>query len=494
MRRISILLSILLLLMGQEAEAEKTAQAIVTNDKTMHFVYDEPVTENGTYKSQTVLRVWSGDAVVNDEYGADWSDADAAKQCTKVIFDASFASVRPKVCKYWFMNFYDLTAIEGLQYLNTSEVTSMQSMFANCALLTTLDVTTFDTRLVTDMHAMFQNCSKLTELNLASFRTDKVTNMSNMFQKCQGLTTIYVSRLWSTDAVGTSGEMFYDCQKLKGGNGTNFTAVNTNKDYARIDAADTPGYLTESATVFLHDNADNTSALTAYNGQTKNVTIMGRTLYKDNSWNTLCLPFNMTAEQVKSQLAPTKLMTLSSASFSAGTLTLNFSDATNIEAGKPYIIKWASGGTNITSPEFTNVTISSAAPKDAEGTAANFHGIYAPYSTGGENKKMLYLGADNKVYYPSKSRTINAFRAYFTLNNGIEAGDPASTSALAARTFVLNFDDGETTGITDVKSNSSLFAPHSSLSGWYTINGCKLNGRPTIKGLYIYNGKRIVIK
>ena len=65
MRRISILLSVLLLLMGQEAEAEKTAQAIVTNDKTMHFVYDEPVTENGTYKSQTVLRVWSGDAVVN---------------------------------------------------------------------------------------------------------------------------------------------------------------------------------------------------------------------------------------------------------------------------------------------------------------------------------------------------------------------------------------------------------------------------------------------
>ena len=493
MRRISILLSVLLLLMGQEAEAEKTAQAIVTNDKTMHFVYDEPVTENGTYKSQTVLRVWSGDAVVNDEDGADWSDADAAKQCTKVIFDASFASVRPKVCKYWFM-YFNVTAIEGLQYLNTSEVTSMQSMFANCALLTTLDVTTFDTRQVTDMHAMFQNCSKLTELNLASFRTDKVTDMSSMFQNCLGLTTIYVSRLWSAAEVGTTSNMFSNCQNLKGGNGTTFTAGNTDKDYARIDAAGTPGYLTESGTVFLHDNADNTPALTAYNGQTKTVTIMGRTLYKDDSWNTLCLPFNMTAEQVTSQLAPAKLMTLTSASFSAGTLTLNFSDAASIEAGKPYIIKWASGGTNITSPEFTNVTISSAAPTDVTGTAANFHGIYAPYSTGGENKKMLYLGADNKLYYPSKSRTINAFRAYFTLNNGIEAGDPASTSALAARAFVLNFDDGETTGITDVKSNSSLFTLHSSLSGWYTINGRKLNGKPTIKGLYIYNGKGIVIK
>ncbi|MBR3521177.1 MAG: BspA family leucine-rich repeat surface protein [Prevotella sp.] len=456
MRRISILLSILLLLMGQEAEAEKTAQAIVTNDKTMHFVYDEPVTENGTYKSQTVLRVWSGDAVINDEDGADWNSADAATKCTKVIFDASFASVRPKVCKYWFMNFYYLTAIEGLQYLNTSEVTSMQSMFANCALLTTLDVTSFDTQNVTDMSAMFQNCSKLTELNLANFRTDKVTKMSSMFQDCTKLTTIYVSKLWSAAEVGTSSNMFDNCQNLKGGNGTTFTAGSTNKDYARIDAAGTPGYLTESGTVFLHDNADNTPALTAYNGQTKTVTIVGRTLYKDNSWNTLCLPFSMTAEQVTSQLAPAKLKTLSSATFADGTLTLNFSEATTIEAGKPYIIKWASGD-NITSPEFTNVTISSAGPTDVTGTAANFHGIYAPYSTDGENKKMLYLGADNKVYYPSKSRTINAFRAYFTLNNGIEAGDPTSTSALAARAFVLNFDDGETTGITDVNTDSSLF-------------------------------------
>ncbi len=493
MRRISILLSILLLLMGQEAEAEKTAQAIVTNDKTMHFVYDEPVTENGTYKSQTVSRVWSGDAVVNDEDGADWSDADAAKQCTKVIFDASFASVRPKVCKYWFMNFYDLTAIEGLQYLNTSEVTSMQSMFANCALLTTLDVTTFDTQNVTDMSGMFYHCKTLSTINLASFNTSKVKDMKQMFKDCDKLSTIHVSKLWSTNAVENSNEMFSSCTLLKGGNNTAYNADKTNKEYARIDVAGTPGYLTESGTVLLHDNADNTSALTAYNGQTKNVTIVGRTLYKDDSWNTLCLPFNMTAEQVTSQLAPTKLMTLTSASFSAGTLTLNFSDAASIEAGKPYIIKWASG-TSITSPTFTNVTISSTAPTDAEGTAANFHGIYAPYSTGGENKKMLYLGADNKVYYPSKSRTINAFRAYFTLNNGIEAGDPASTSALAARAFVLNFDDGETTGITDVKSNSSLFAPHSSLSGWYTINGRKLNGKPTIKGLYIYNGKGIVIK
>ena len=494
MKRTYILLSILLLLVGQEAWAEKTAQAIVTSDKTMYFVYGDQVTEGSKYESKTVSRVWSGDAVINDADGADWSDVDAAKACTKVIFDASFASVRPKYCKNWFLNFTKLTTIEGLQYLNTSEVISMKDMFANCSSLTTLDVTSFDTQKVTDMSGMFYNCSKLTTLNLASFNTSNVTDMREMFKDCTELTTIYVSKLWSTTNVDNSNNMFYDCPKLKGGNNTAYNADKTNKEYARIDATGTPGYLTEYNTVVLNDNADNTATLTAYNGQTKTVKIVGRTLYKDNSWNTLCLPFNMTAEQVTNQLAPAKLKTLSSATFDNGTLTLNFSNATTIEAGKPYIIKWASGGTNITSPEFNNVTISSTAPTDATGTAANFHGIYAPYSTGGENKTMLYLGADNKVYYPSKSRTINAFRAYFTLNNGIEAGDPASTSKLAVHAYVLNFDDGETTGIADVEANSSLFTLHSSLSGWYTINGSRLSGKPTMKGLYIYNGKKVVVE
>jgi len=502
MKRTYILLSILLLLAGQEAWADKIAQAIVTNDKTMYFVYDERVEVNSKYKTGTVTHVYSGDAVVNDQYGADWNSVDAAKACTKVIFDASFASVRPKYCKYWFQGFTDLTDIQGLQYLNTSEVISMYSMFGNCALLQTLDVTSFDTQKVTDMSGMFYNCSNLSTLNLASFNTSKVTDMKTMFKDCKKLTTIYVSKLWSTNAVENFSEMFSGCTLLKGGNNTVYDANKTDKEYARIDVAGTHGYLTEYTTaVYLHDNADNTATLTTYNGQTKTVKIVGRTLYKDNSWNTLCLPFSMTAEQVTSQLAPNKLMTLSSATFADGTLTLNFSEAASIEAGKPYIIKWASGD-NITSPEFTNVTISSAAPKDAEGTAANFHGIYDPYSTSGEDKKMLYLGADNKVYYPSKSRTINAFRAYFTLNNGIEAGDPASTSALAARAFVLNFDDdSQTTGINDVNTDSSLFTLHSSLStlhsslsGWYTVNGCRLSGKPTMKGLYIYKGKKVVVE
>ena len=102
-------------------------------------------------------------------------------------------------------------------------------------------------------------------------------------------------------------------------------------------------------TITLANNSDNTSVIEANNGKLVNVTLSDRTLYKDGSWNTLCLPFSLTAEQVTNQLDPGSLMTLQSSSFSNGTLTLNFISATTIEAGKPYIIKWT-GDSPLESP------------------------------------------------------------------------------------------------------------------------------------------------
>ena len=235
---------------------------------------------------------------------------------------------------------------------------------------------------------------------------------------------------------------------------------------------------------------NNAARLANYNGLEASVTLSGRTLYKDNSWNTICLPFAMTAAQVTTQLAPTKLMTLSTATLTDGTLTLNFADATEIEAGKPYIIKWT-GNTEWGNPTFTGVTVSSAAPADVEGTAANFHGIYTPYSTGGENKSMLYLGANNTLYYPNAAMTINAFRAYFTLN-GIEAGPASSSAPAAVRAFVLNFGDGD--GATGILSLSADSKDSEDNAAWYDMQGRRLSGKPTASGIYINNGNKIVIK
>ena len=98
----------------------------------------------------------------------------------------------------------------------------------------------------------------------------------------------------------------------------------------------------------LADNADNSQTLTDNANKTSNVLLANRTLYFDRDWNTLCLPFNMTAEQLAaSPLAGATLMELngntSAFEETSGTLTLNFTDATTIVAGKPYLMKWKNG-------------------------------------------------------------------------------------------------------------------------------------------------------
>ena len=131
----------------------------------------------------------------------------------KVIFDASFANARPTSCYNWFYGCTDLTTIEGIEYLNTENVTNMSWMFSECSALTTLDVSNFDTKNVTDMNGMFSNCSALTTLDLSSFETQNVTDMSRMFKDCSALTTLDVSN-FDTQNVTDMSRMFKGCRAL----------------------------------------------------------------------------------------------------------------------------------------------------------------------------------------------------------------------------------------------------------------------------------------
>ena len=250
----------------------------------------------------------------------------------------------------------------------------------------------------------------------------------------------------------------------------------------------------------LADAADNTAAITDHAGQRLAVALSGRTLYKDGSWNTLCLPFavDLTASGTLSG-DNVKAMTLNttSSNLTDGTLTLNFDAATEtIPAGTPFIIKWDKSSTDITNPVFYGVTID-ADKHDATVTdVLTFTGTYVPVTIpdDGDNTK-LYLGSANTLYYPTKAMTIGCHRAYFQLADGITAGEPTSSSnANQIRAFNLNFGDDEATGIVSAEANSSLSTLHSSLSEWYTLDGCKLDGQPTAKGLYIHGGKKVVIK
>lgn len=239
----------------------------------------------------------------------------------------------------------------------------------------------------------------------------------------------------------------------------------------------------------MEQGEKNADVIVSAENKSANVTLTGRYLYKDDGWNTLCLPFALSAEQLADADCPlygATIMTLSTATFSGGTLTMNFSTAQEMDAGKPYLVKWEVDEPDvIANPVFRGVTISSTEPTDIVGEAANFHGIYTPYATGGVDKTMLYLAADNFVYYPDEDMTINAFRAYFTLN-GITAGDlPNEVNA-----FVLNFEDSESTGIINVQSSVG----NAQSDFWYDLSGRRFNAKPTVKGIYIHQGKKVVIK
>ena len=107
----------------------------------------------------------------------------------------------------------------------TSNATTMSSMFDGCSGLTSLDVSSFDTSKVTDMNKMFYRCRKLTTLDVGNFNTSNVTNMIGMFDGCTGLTSLDVSNFNTSNVVDMS-EMFYGCTGLTSLNLSNFNTSN----------------------------------------------------------------------------------------------------------------------------------------------------------------------------------------------------------------------------------------------------------------------------
>ncbi len=248
----------------------------------------------------------------------------------------------------------------------------------------------------------------------------------------------------------------------------------------------------------LSDNADNTTILSTWNNEALPVALTGRTLYKDGSWNTLCLPFDVTTTSGPLAGDNVKAMTLNTetSELNGNTLTLNFDDApTSIPAGTPFIIKWDGDGTaNIVEPVFENVSICNETNDATIDDVLTFTGTYAPVGidSNGDNTK-LYLGSDNTLYYPNAAMTIGCQRAYFQLAEGLIAGEAAQTGhANQISNFLLNFGEGEATGILSI-DHSPLTIDHSS-DAWYTLDGRRLNGKPTQKGIYINNGRKVVNK
>lgn len=170
-----------------------------------------------------------------------WFDGSERKKIKTVVFDESFKHARPKSCDQWFYPFKGLTKIEHLDYLNTSEVENMGSMFSNCTSLETLDLSSFNTEKVTnmsemfvgstnlrtinlpkgfigsnvtDLNGMFRGCASLTELDLSGSNAEKVKNMGNMFDGCVALSNLNLSG-FKTGSVTDMRYLFSSCQSLE---------------------------------------------------------------------------------------------------------------------------------------------------------------------------------------------------------------------------------------------------------------------------------------
>ena len=172
------------------------------------------------------------------------------------------------------------------------------------------------------------------------------------------------------------------------------------------------------------------------------------------------------------------------------TLVSNLGNGWEVRNGN-VVPKMKSPVSDFETPVFTDVTISNTTA-NAETEYVDFVGTYSPtiiYESG--DKHNLYLGTQNNIYYPSREGyTVNACRAYFVLKNGLTAGNPVDQSA-NVRAFVLDFGDGEATGISEMR-NEELEMRNG--SAWYTLDGRKLSGKPTQRGVYINNGNKVVIK
>lgn len=173
------------------------------------------------YSSMELLkgRYWQGDDVVNVKESPKWNIFKDDIQT--VVFNRTFSECKPKSTQGWFSSFRNLTSIEGIENLNTSDVTNMNSMFYSCTSLERIDVSKFNTSKVTDMGFMFYHCESVKSLNLSGFDTSNVTTMTNMFAGCYNIPYIDVSQ-FNTSKVRLFVQMFNCCYNIQALDLTNF--------------------------------------------------------------------------------------------------------------------------------------------------------------------------------------------------------------------------------------------------------------------------------
>ena len=411
----------------------------------------------------------------------------------KVVFDASFANARPTSCCWWFGNCFYLTEIEGIENLNTQNVTDMSWMFNCCYALTSLDVSNFNTQNVEDMTDMFLGCEGLSLLDLSNFNTERVENMSSMFSGCSTLQTIFASDKFVTDQVSGGYDMFLDCTNLKGfidyisdsdKNGNEYANYKTGyftklvgKNGEKKIGATGDALTTEN--LVLDDGKD----FVAYEPFAAKAASYNRTINPGTTWATLCLPFEVSLENQNF-----RAFKLLSADDVAETVELEEIE-TSIAAGTPVIIKMKDGAKSLSISEADKAIAKDVQASETANGNYQLQGIYTQKVFDKVADNNCYIVKGNKLMNPAKllenSSTTQVgskpFRAYMV--------DKSSAPAAGARMFSIAIGGG-TTAIDSLKTIADDKAVY------YDLQGNRLNAPQ--KGINIVkrNGKtmKVIIK
>ena len=447
----------------------------------------------------------------------------------EVVFDASFADARPTSCYKWFWYCTNLATIEGIENLNTENVTNMGVMFCGCQKLSSLDLTNFNTGNVTNMSGMFGHCYGLTSLDLTSFNTANVTDMGQMFVACNGLASLDLTS-FNTANVMNMGHMFWGCNGLTSLDLTSFNTANvTYMDFMFNNCSTlTTIYASEkfvtskvqagenmfSACRSLKDYRDSKTAhkyanyktgyfckLVGKNGDEK-IGAAGETLATDNLvldddkdfvayepfaakaasynrtmkagtiWATLCLPFAI----VQSQETECKFYRLTGIDNDNECITLESCEGAEIPAGTPVLFKMNEGEPELEiSAQNADLVIKPVAGTNKE---VNLVGSFT--KIGGKDnqgltdtdyiigKDKFWLVSELKKDGNSKGVGIKPMRAYIH-----------PTTASQARAAMLSIGKGDgTTAIDNLNAISN-----DANAEYYDANGRRTNGLQ--KGLNI---------
>ena len=432
-----------------------------------------------TFKVANYREGTNGEYILNEGNKVpEWSHA-VYYYCTKVVFTPSFKQARPTSCYYWFFGFENLKTIQGIENLNTEEVTNMSYMFNRCSGLSSLDLSSFNTEEVTTMGWMFSSCSSLTSLDLSSFNTAKVTNMDDMFSYCSGLKTIYVSDDFTTDHNPSGSSMFKDCStSLKGAaqydsNKTDLSMANYKTGYFKT-------YFTLGENkVELCGNPLTTESLdlsgdydfTPKYGFKANEATYSRDLSTSGAtWFSLCLPFAYTPDNFN---------------FTAYQLMSATADAVEIEeitgeivAGTPVLFKFKDGENKIinisaTEAEIVKAPVDGTAVTGDDGSSLQLCGTYQTKTFTSEDNNAFIL-LNDKLMNPARMLAttgvtkvgVKPFRAYMTLT----ASAPAQQAS--ARAFSIGRGGEGNEGTTAIDLLNSVANDDAE---YYDINGRRID-------------------